>query len=88
MDKYFPRLKKNQIELNFLELKQNNMIVAKYEAKFTELLRFVTEFINTEEKGSKRFHQGFKQWIQNRVTVFDLTHYATLVQKAFIVEAR
>ncbi|KAL8113741.1 hypothetical protein AgCh_020872 [Apium graveolens] len=33
------------------------------------------------------FHLGLKQWIQNRVAVLELTNYATLVQKASIVEA-
>ncbi|XP_074336881.1 uncharacterized protein LOC141674053 [Apium graveolens] len=34
---------KNRIELKFLELKQGNLSVAEYEAKFTELSRFVPE---------------------------------------------
>ena len=45
------------------------------------------EFVNTEEKRARRFQQGLKQWIQNRIAVFELTDYATVVQKASIVEA-
>ncbi|KAL8098415.1 hypothetical protein AgCh_031247 [Apium graveolens] len=63
------------------------MTVAEYEAKFTELSRFVHEFVNTEEKKTRRFQLGLKQWIQNRVAVLELTDYATLVQKASIIEA-
>ena len=63
------------------------MIVAEYEAKFTELSRFVPEFVNIEEKKARRFQLGLKQWIQNRVAVIELTDYATLVQKASSVEA-
>ena len=48
--------------------------------------RFIPEFVNTEEKRAKRFQLGLKQWIQNRVAVLELTNYATLVQKASIVE--
>ena len=87
LDKYFPRFMENQMELKFLELKQNNLSVAEYEAKFTELSRFVPEFVNTEEKKARRFQQGLKQWIQNRVAIFEISDYATLVQKASIVEA-
>ncbi|KAL8110189.1 hypothetical protein AgCh_026053 [Apium graveolens] len=36
--------------VGLLELKQDKMTVAEYEAKFTELSRFVPEFVNTEEK--------------------------------------
>ncbi|KAL8098157.1 hypothetical protein AgCh_031074 [Apium graveolens] len=76
-----------QMEIRFLELKQDKMTVAEYEAKFTELSRFVPEFVNTKEKKARRFQLGLKQWIQNRVAVLELTDYATLVQKASIVEA-
>lgn len=55
------------------------MTMAESEAKFTEL-------VNTKEKRARRFQQGLKQWIQNRVTVFKLTDYATLVQKESIVK--
>ena len=87
LDKYFPKYMEAQMELKFLELKQNNLSVAEYEARFTELSRFVPEFVNTEEKRARRFQQGLKQWIQNRIAVFELTNYATVVQKASIVEA-
>ncbi|KAK1401483.1 hypothetical protein POM88_001088 [Heracleum sosnowskyi] len=63
------------------------MTVAEYEAKFTELSRFVPEFVNTDLKRSRRFQQRLKQWIQNRVSVLELTDYASLVQKATIVES-
>ena len=60
--------------------------MAEYEAKFTELSRFVPEFVNTEEKRARRFQQGLKQWIPNRIAIFELTDYAMVVQKASIVE--
>lgn len=87
LDKYFPRFMETQMELRFLELKQGNMTVAEYEAKFSELSRFVPEFLNTNVKRARKFQQGLKQWIQNRVAVLELTDYAALVQKATIVEA-
>ncbi|MGI4673397.1 retrotransposon gag family protein [Klebsiella pneumoniae] len=63
LEKYFPRYMETQMELKFLELKQDNMTVAEYEAKFTELSRFVPEFVSTDAKKARRFQQGLKQWI-------------------------
>ncbi|MGI4673460.1 retrotransposon gag family protein [Klebsiella pneumoniae] len=63
LEKYFPRFMETQMELKFLELKQGNLSVSEYEAKFTELTRFVPEFVSTEEKKAKRFQQGLKTWI-------------------------
>ncbi|XP_074355847.1 uncharacterized protein LOC141695507 [Apium graveolens] len=60
LDKYFPRLMETRMEIKFLELKHDRMTVEEYEAKFTELSRFVPEFMNTEEKKARRFHLGLK----------------------------
>ncbi|XP_063946164.1 uncharacterized protein LOC108194850 [Daucus carota subsp. sativus] len=87
LEKYFPKHLENQMELKFLELKQGNMSVAEYEAKFTELSRFVPHQVDTDEKKARRFQQGLKPWIQNRVAVLEITSYATLIHKACIVES-
>ena len=86
LDKYLPKYMEGQTELKFLELKQNNLSVMEYEVKFTELSRSVPELVSTEEKKARRFQQGLRQWIQNRIAVLELTDYATVVQKATIFE--
>ncbi|XP_074323309.1 uncharacterized protein LOC141660242 [Apium graveolens] len=86
LKKYFPRYMKNQMEIKFLELKEGNMSVTEYEAKFTELSRFVPEQVDMEEKRAKRFQQGLQSWIRSRVAVFKLTTYTTVVQNAMIIE--
>ena len=55
LEKYFPKYLKNQMELKFLELKQGTMTIADYEAKFTELSRFVPYHVDTDEKRAKQF---------------------------------
>ena len=60
LEKHFPRYVKNQMQIKFLELKQGNMSVAEYEAKFTELARFVPEQVDTEEKLVQRFQEGLR----------------------------
>ena len=86
LEQYFPRYMKAQMELKFFELKQNNMSVAEYEKKFTELARFVPEYVDSEEKKARRFQQGLKPWIRGRIAMLELNTYAEVMQKAIIVE--
>ncbi|XP_074337097.1 uncharacterized protein LOC141674275 [Apium graveolens] len=81
LDKYFPRYMQTQMEMKFFELKQDNMTVGEYEKKFTELSRFMREYVDSEEKRAKRFQQGSKPWLRSRVAAFELTTYAEVVQK-------
>ncbi|XP_074377471.1 uncharacterized protein LOC141718992 [Apium graveolens] len=79
LDKYFPRYMQTQMEMKFFELKQDNMTVREYEKKFTELSRFMGEYVDSEEKREKRFQQGLKPWLRSRVASFELTTYAEVV---------
>ncbi|XP_074355312.1 uncharacterized protein LOC141694236 [Apium graveolens] len=60
LEKYFPHYMKHQMKITFLELKQGNLSITDYEAKFTELARCVHEQVDTDEKRAKRFRQGLK----------------------------
>ena len=40
LEKYFPNDVRNKKEMEFLELKQNNMIITEYSAKFKELVSY------------------------------------------------
>ncbi|XP_074356244.1 uncharacterized protein LOC141695940 [Apium graveolens] len=79
LDKYFPRYMQTQMEMKFFELKQDNMTVDEYEKKFTELSRFMGEYVDSEDKRAKRFQQGLKPWLRSRVAGFELTTYAEVV---------
>ena len=74
------------MELKFFELRKDNSSVMEYERKFTELARFVPEYVNTDEKRAKRFQQGLRPWIRSKVAVFELSTYVAVVQKAMIIE--
>ncbi|XP_074323605.1 uncharacterized protein LOC141660516 [Apium graveolens] len=86
LDMYFPRYMLTQMEMKFFEVKQNNMTVGEYEKKFTELSKFMGEYVDSEEKRAKRFQQGLKPWLMSRVAAFELTTYAEVVQKAMVIE--
>ncbi|XP_074348195.1 uncharacterized protein LOC141686952 [Apium graveolens] len=86
LEKYFPSYMQDQLEVRFLDLKQENLTVAEYEVKFSELARFVPKYVNTEAKKAKRFQQVLKPWICSQVALLERRTYAALVQKAMIVE--
>ncbi|KAL8092012.1 hypothetical protein AgCh_034335 [Apium graveolens] len=54
--------------------------------EFSELSRFVPDYVNTEVKKAKRFQQGLRPWIRSQVALLEIKNYAALVQKAMIVE--
>ena len=69
----------DQMEMKFLELKQGNMSVLEYEARFTELSRFAPNYVDTERKKAKRFQQGLKSWICSKLAILELDTYAAVV---------
>ena len=78
-ERYFPISMCDRMEARFLELKQGDMSVAEYEAKFNELARFAPHLISTERRKAKRFEQGLKPWLYNKVVVFEIDNYARMV---------
>ncbi|XP_074374734.1 uncharacterized protein LOC141715152 [Apium graveolens] len=78
LEKYFPDYLQNQLEVEFLELKQGEKSLAEYEAKFTELARFVPEYVNSEAQKAKRFQQGLKPEIHSGVLTLQLKAYPSL----------
>ncbi|XP_074342214.1 uncharacterized protein LOC141679679 [Apium graveolens] len=87
LEKYYLRYIQKQMEMKFLELKQGSMKVLEYEKKFTELSRFVTKYVNTDEEKAQRFQQGLEYWIRDRVSMFEIGTYAGVVQKAALIES-
>lgn len=86
MEKYLPSYMQDQLEMKFLDLRREEMSVTEYEVKFSELSRFVPEYVNTEAKKAKRFQQGLMPWIRSQIAMLEIKNYAALVQKAMIVE--
>ncbi|XP_018685045.2 uncharacterized protein LOC103995568 isoform X2 [Musa acuminata AAA Group] len=85
-EKYFSDYIKEQKELEFLNLVQGNLTVAKYEAKFIELSRFATYITDDESRKAKRFERGLKPAIRSWISVLKLQTYADVVERAMIIE--
>ena len=64
MGTYFPETAKAQ---EFLELKQRVMTVMDYMTRFTELARFVDDYVATNLAKVKRFENGLKLSIRARI---------------------
>ena len=86
-DKYFPQCVRDRKVAEFMELKQDSMTVAEYEAKFTELARFAPHVIDTDYKKARHFEGGLRSDILERVNVLKLETYIGVLDQAIISEA-
>ncbi|XP_074336988.1 uncharacterized protein LOC141674166 [Apium graveolens] len=82
LEKYYPKYMQKHMEMKFLKLKQGSMTVFEYEKKFTELSRFVTKYVETDEEKAQIFQQGLEYWIRDKVSIFEIDTYVGLVEKA------
>ncbi|XP_059628583.1 uncharacterized protein LOC132271270 [Cornus florida] len=86
-EKYFLVPKKRELRTEFVNLKQGNMSVTKYENKFTSISWFELEIANDEEEKTLKFVNSLNFTIRLAVATAKLTEYAKAVRKALVVEA-
>ena len=60
MNKFFPTPVRHAKARELLELKQGNMIVLEYVAKFIELSRFRDDYVATNMAKVRKFEDGLK----------------------------
>ncbi|GFS35664.1 hypothetical protein Acr_00g0041350 [Actinidia rufa] len=85
-DKYFSQALKSKKLKEFIHLKQENMTVMTYEAKFTELARYAPYMVDTEEKKARKFEDGLRGNIKSRLELLRLPTYAEVVNCALLAE--
>ena len=76
MGKYFPEIAKAQ---EFLELKQGAMTVMDYVTRFTELARFIDDYVATNLAKVMRFENGLKLSIRARIVGLRLQDMDSMV---------
>ncbi|XP_028118063.1 uncharacterized protein LOC114315649 [Camellia sinensis] len=86
-NKYFPQCVRDRKVSEFMELKQNNMTVAEYEAKFTKVARFAPHMVDTDYKKLRHFERGLRDDILEKVNVLKLETYIEVLDQAIISEA-
>lgn len=69
LEKYFPTDVRCKKEIEFWELKQDNLVVAAYAAKFEELVKFYPHYNNAVAEESKciKFESGLRLEIKHGI---------------------
>jgi hypothetical protein len=88
LENYFPEEAKGKKETEFLELKQGNMSIGEYAAKFQELYHFHPHYQLPTSEISRciRFEQGLRPDIKSAIGHDQVRNYAVLVEKCRIYE--
>ncbi|XP_057418898.1 uncharacterized protein LOC130713116 [Lotus japonicus] len=88
LEKYFPEDVKARKEVEFLELKQGNMTIGQYAAKFEELAQFHPSYRDAANENSKciTFENGLRPDIKAAMGYQQIRNFYTLVDKCRIFE--
>ncbi|XP_058726068.1 uncharacterized protein LOC131597384 [Vicia villosa] len=86
--KYYPEDVRGKKEIEFLELKQGNMSVTEYAAKFTELAKFYPYYEGADAEFSKcvKFESGLRSEIKKAVGYQKIRIFPELVDRCRIFE--
>ena len=83
-DKYFPPSVREQLEVEFLGVVQDRMTVREYEARFSQLYRFVAPM--SEEHRARKFERDLKHKLRSVVTPYRHPTVALMVACAIASE--
>ena len=72
--------------MEFEHLIQGTMSVLEYESRFSELSCFALGMISEKGEKAKRFQQGLRSAIRNKLVPLAIKDYSELVKKALLVE--
>jgi hypothetical protein len=78
------KLKKKE----FLSLTQGNMSVSEYRDRFTQLSRYTTEEVDTDEKHQELFLEGLIGPLNYQLQSHDFPNFQTLLNKAIGLESK
>ena len=81
-----PEAYKDEKRKEFLNLKQGNMSIAEYEVQFNKISHYATFMVSTGRDKCRKFEEGLKYEIKNRITTTDLDNYARLRAAAIRAE--
>ena len=86
MGKYFPDTARHAKGQEFLELKLGVMTVMDYVARFTELARFVDDYVATDMDTVRRFENGLKLSIRAKIVGLRLQDMDSMVGTVLTIE--
>ncbi|GKV24856.1 hypothetical protein SLEP1_g34408 [Rubroshorea leprosula] len=73
-------------EREFMNLKQDDMTVDEYQAKFSSLMKFAPHLVNDEVRKARKFQRGLKAPIRKKVVPQMLKTYDKVLATAQIIE--
>ncbi|XP_057965288.1 uncharacterized protein LOC131155857 [Malania oleifera] len=85
-ERYFLATVWNAKMKEFMVLTQGQLMVQQYAARFMELSRFAPFMVPDEARKSWKFERGLKMEIQKQKMILQIQDFATLVDKATMVE--
>ena len=86
MEKFFPASARHAKAREFLELKQGNMTILEYIAKFTELARYGDDYVATDMAEVRKFEDGLKLSIRGKIVGFFLQDMNSMVRTVVAIE--
>ena len=86
MSKFFLASARHAKARELLELKQGNMTVLEYVAKFTELACFGDDYVATDMAKVRKFEDGVKLSIRGKIVGFLLQDMDSMVRTAMAIE--
>ena len=86
LEHYFPGNVCDQMEQDFLLLKQGDMTVAQYDAEFHRLAHFGPSLVTTEKDRAKKFINGLKLTIQKDLAICNIETYYEALDKSLRIE--
>ena len=86
MGKYFPDTARHAKAQEFLELKQGTMTVMDYVARFMKLARFADDYVATDMAKVRRFENGLKLSIRDKIVGLRLRDMDSMVGTALTIE--
>ena len=86
MGKYFPAIARHAKAHEFLKLKHRAITVMEYVARFTELARFVDDYVATDMAKIRRFENGLRLSIRGRIVGLRLQDMDSMVGTTMTIE--
>jgi len=74
-------------EIEFMQLKQGNMLVGKYASKFEKLEKYFTFFYHPNERMKYiKFEDGLRPELKKVVGILEISDFPTLIHKCRFIE--
>ena len=85
-EKYYPEDTRDQLEIQFLTLRQGDRSVVEYEREFDRLSKFATKHVTDPESKRKRFIVGLRAELRGQVRALQPGTYADALTTALALD--